>query len=154
MSVSLPCVDLGVERFSSLTGQGLGAQVLILPPPLSYPWSWQTRLRGKQLGLWWAWMQRSEQKTWRAALLSSPALTHTPGSAAPHNYIKCVSLKMRISPLTHFGLVAIVPASPGSEAPPMTHMRPPLPGETAPQTEVAQTLVNLGNALGRTFRPS
>lgn len=39
--------------------------------------------------------------------------SHTPEQrAAPHNYINFASLKMLISPLTHFGLRAIVPTSP------------------------------------------
>lgn len=74
-------------------------------------------------------------------------LTHTPGSAVPHNYTKCTSLKMLISPLTHFGLRAIVPTSPGSGAQPMTHRPPPFSSKIASQVEVNQALVNLRMAL-------
>lgn len=74
-------------------------------------------------------------------------LSHTPGSAVPHNYTECTSLKMLISPLTHFGLRATVPTSPGSGAQPMTHRPPPFSSEIASQVEVNRASVNLGIAL-------
>lgn len=80
------------------------------------------------------------QISWRLedprALLSFPArLTHTLGSAAPHNYINGTSLKMLILPLTYFRLRAIVPTSP-PRLRGLAHDSHALPGEIAPRIEV------------------
>lgn len=65
------------------------------------------------LGLCWAWCSPGRYKILleRVTVLASVADTHL-STAAPHNYINFASLKMLISPVTHFRLTAIVPTSP------------------------------------------
>lgn len=115
-------------------------------PTLVLSWSWQTSSMVSS----WASGEPGCHTVSRGPgglLFFLMRLTHTPGSTVPHNYTKCTSLKMLISPLTHFGLRAIVPTSPGSGAQPMTHRPPPFSNEIASQGEVNRALVNLGIAL-------
>lgn len=145
-SISLSCVDLGAERVQLphwTQSGGPGAD----PAPT---WSNHWRAAGRLVSLGAAqWVEDPD-----GLLFFLVWLTHTPGSAVPHNYTKGTSLKMLILPLTHFGLRATVPTSPGSGARPMTHMPPPLPNKIASQIEVDRALVNLGIALERTLRRS
>lgn len=60
MSISLSCVDLGVEKIQlSHWTQRVGVHVLILPP-LGLIMVLADQLHGEQLGLWGAWVPHSE----------------------------------------------------------------------------------------------
>ena len=63
-------------------------------------------------------------------------LTHTLGSAAPHNYINGTSLRMLILPLTQFGLGAIDPSSPRLRGLAHDSRASTSPRRDAPQLEV------------------
>lgn len=88
------------------------AQVLILLLPWSYHWSWEkSSLVSRQASDEPREQPREVED--RSRLLSFLVwFTHTPGSIAPHSYINCASLKMLISPLTHFRLRATIRTSP------------------------------------------